>query len=217
MNWNSEFPEVIDVVYRKTDKVKEKLQSKREQIIVAARELLAEKSYSGTSIKAIANKAKIATGTFYIYFSNKEALIDTIVDDLYKELLNFIKSERAKCDCTFEKIQASMEACIKLFAREKTLAKILLVQVPGVNNAFNSKLNEIEKELIKLIKKDLDELKEQKFIPEQNTAVSAAAFVGTFRQVIISWLREGEPKDLLSAVDTLMKYNLRGLGKDDVV
>ncbi len=205
------------MVYRKTDKVKEKLQSKREQIIKATRELLAEKSYSKTSIKAISNKAKIATGTFYLYFSNKEALIDTIVDDLYKELINYIKDERAKYDCTFEKIQASMEACIKLFVKEKVLAKILLIQVPGVNNAFNSKLNEIEKELIKLIKKDLDELKEQKYLPEQDTFVSAAAFVGTFRQVIISWLREGEPADLLSSVETLMKYNLRGLGKDDVV
>jgi AcrR family transcriptional regulator len=202
------------MVYKKTQKVREKLQNKKEKIIKAAKEILAEKSYGEISIKAIAKKAGIATGTFYLYFSNKEALIDSIVEEMYQELLAVIKSERSKYDCVFDKLQASMEACLKLFIKEENLAKILLVKLPGINNAFNKKLAEIEKELIKLTKKDLDDLKTQGLLPEQDTLVSATAFVGTFRQVLISWLKEGEPQDLQSAFKTLMKYNLRGLGKN---
>ncbi|MBZ4686748.1 MAG: TetR/AcrR family transcriptional regulator, fatty acid metabolism regulator protein [Clostridia bacterium] len=202
------------MVYKKTQKVREKLQNKKEKIIKAAKDILAEKSYGEISIKAIAKKAGIATGTFYLYFSNKEALIDSIVEEMYQELLAVIKSERSKYDCVFDKLQASMEACLKLFIKEENLAKILLVKLPGINNAFNKKLAEIEKELIKLTKKDLDDLKTQGLLPEQDTLVSATAFVGTFRQVLISWLKEGEPQDLQSAFKTLMKYNLRGLGKN---
>lgn len=202
------------MVYKKTQKVREKLQNKKEKIIKAAKEILAEKSYGEISIKAIAKKAGIATGTFYLYFSNKEALIDSIVEEMYQELLAVIKLERSKYDCVFDKLQASMEACLKLFIKEENLAKILLVKLPGINNAFNKKLAEIEKELIKLTKKDLDDLKTQGLLPEQDTLVSATAFVGTFRQVLISWLKEGEPQDLQSAFKTLMKYNLRGLGKN---
>lgn len=201
------------MAYRQTNKVMEKLQSKKKEILKAAREVFAENSYQGTSIKAIAKKAKIATGTFYLYFTNKEALIDMVVDEMFHELLERIKAERANFSDSFDKIQASMEACIKIFVKEKNMAKILLVQVPGVNNAFNVKLIEIENELIKLTKEDLDELKSQGRLPDEDTFVTALAFVGSFRQVIINWLREGKPENLEESCATLMKYNLRGMGK----
>ncbi len=201
------------MAYRQTNRVKEKLDLRKKEIIKAAREVFAENSYQGTSIKALAKKAKIATGTFYLYFSNKDALINMIVDEMFQELLKSIKNERAKFTDGFDKLKASMEACIKLFIKEKNMAKILLVQVPSVNNAFNAKLVEIENELIKLTKEDLDELKSQGRLPGEDTLVSAMAFVGRFHQVIINWLREGKPENLEEAFETLMKYNIRGLGK----
>ncbi|GAB6178727.1 TetR/AcrR family transcriptional regulator [Desulfotomaculum defluvii] len=203
------------MAYRQTNKITEKLQFKKKEILKAAREVFAENSYQGTSIKAIAKKAKIATGTFYLYFTNKEALINMIVEEMFHELLDYIKKERACFTDSFDKLQASMEACIKLFVKEKNMAKILLVQVPGVNNAFNVKLIEIENELIKLTKEDLDELKNQGRIPAEDTFVAALAFVGSFRQVIINWLREGKPENLEESFATLMEYNLRGMGKPD--
>jgi len=201
------------MAYRQTDKVKGKLDLKKMEIIKAAREVFAENSYQGTSIKALAQKAKIATGTFYLYFTNKESLINMIVDEIFQELLASIKNERAKFTDGFDKLEASMAACVKLFAKEKNMAKILLVQVPSVNNAFNAKLIEIENELIKLTKEDLDELTSLGQLSGQDTLVSAMAFVGSFRQVIINWLRDGKPENLEEAFDTLMKYNIRGLGK----
>lgn len=201
------------MAYRQTNKVTEKLQLKKKEILRAAREVFAENSYQGTSIKAIAKKAKIATGTFYLYFTNKEALINMIVEEMFHELLDCIKKERACFTDGFDKLQASMEACIKLFVKEKNMAKILLIQVPGVNNAFNLKLIEIENELIKLTKEDLDELKNQGRIPDEDTLVMALAFVGSFHQVIINWLRQGKPENLEESFATLMKYNLRGMGK----
>lgn len=201
------------MAYRQTEKVKIKFALKRKEIIKAAREVFAENSYHQTSIKTLAKKAKIATGTFYLYFSNKEALINMIVDEVFQELLTAIKEERSQFTDGFDKLKASMDACSTLFVKEKNMAKILLVQVPSVNNAFNARLIEIENELIKLTKDDLDELKRLGRLPDEDTLVSAMAFVGSFRQVIINWLREETPENLEEAFDTLMKYNLRGLGK----
>lgn len=201
------------MAYRHTNKVKEKLDNRKREIIKAAREVFAENSYQGTSIKTIAKKAKIATGTIYLYFTNKESLINMIVDEMFNELLGCIKDERAMYTDGFDKLQASMEACIKLFIKEKNMAKIFLNQAFGVNNAFNSRLIEIENELIKLTKEDLDELKAQGRLSGDDTLVSALAFVGSFRQVIINWLREEKYENLEEAFATLIRYNLRGLGK----
>lgn len=201
------------MAYRQTNKVKEKMDLKKREILKAAREVFAENSYQRTSIKSVARKAKVATGTLYLYFTNKESLINMIVDEMFSELLKCIKEERAKYTDGFDKLQASMEACVKLFIKEKNMAKILLIQVPSVNNAFNSRLIEIENELVKLTKEDLDELKTLGRLSGDDTLVSAMAFVGSSRQVIINWLREEKPENLEEACATLMRYNLRGLGK----
>ncbi len=201
------------MVYNKTQRVKDKMESRRERIIKAAREIFTEDSFQSMSIKSIAKKAGIATGTFYLYFTNKEALVETVVQEMYKELMGLIKAERSKYESVFDKLQASMEVCIKVFIREKGIAKLLLKHFPEINMAFNNKFTEIEKSLISLVKIDLDELQDQGLIPQQNTYISATAFVGTFRQVILSWLQEGQPENLEEACQTLIEYNMRGLGK----
>jgi len=201
------------MVYKKTQKVKDKMESKRERIIKAARELFAENSFQNMSIKTIARRAGMATGTFYLYFTNKEALVDTVVKEMYKELMSLIKEERARYTTVFDKLQVSMEVCIRLFIREKGIAKVLLKHFPEVNSAFNNKFTEIERDLVNLVKIDLDELQEQGLISPQNTFISATAFVGAFRQVILSWLQEGKPENLEEACQTLIEYNMRALGK----
>lgn len=201
--------------YRKTKKVEEKLQSRRAKILEVGKEVLAEEGYKNVAIKTIAERAGIATGTFYLYFANKDKLVETIAEEMYQRLLERIRQERSKYTATVDKLQASMKTCLDVFREEKQMAKILLIQVPGISKILNHKLVNIEKELIQLVKKDLDELVEQKEIPPQNTYISACAFVGTFRQVLMSWLREGQPESLDETWETLLKYNLRGLGKDE--
>lgn len=200
------------MVYRKTEKVQKKLDERAHAIVRAARELLANHSYQGTSIKMIAKQAGIATGTVYLYFRNKEALFQAIVNEMYEELLTTIAAERAKYDNTLDKLQASMKAALELFYRERNLAKIFLLQLPRANVCFNDVLDHFEDELIALIQQDLDEAIQAGLLASQDTLISAIAFVGTFREIIMRWLRTGKPEDLLQTYNTLVHYNMRGLG-----
>lgn len=201
------------MAYNKTEKTLEKQQIRRKKIVKAAREILAEKEMGNVSIKSIAKRAGIATGTFYLYFTDKETLVDMVIQEIYNELLDVIKKERAQYMNGFDKLQASMEVCIRLFMKEKHLAKILLEHFPQIQTAFNTKYADIENDLIRLAKIDLDELMEQQRIPKQDTQVSATAFVGTFREVILSWISKDEPIDKDLAYKTLIDYNMRGLGR----
>jgi len=200
------------MVYHKTEKVMKRQQTLKDRILEAAREMLAEKESGNTTIKDIAKRAGIATGTFYLYFANKEALIDSVVKEVYMELLEIIKKERAQYAQVSEKLQASIEVCVRIFLREKHLGKILLDHFPQINTTLSTKFTHIEKDLIQFVQSDLDELMEKHLIPEQDTKVSATAFVGTFRQVILSWISNGEPDEWEKAYRTLLDYNMRGIG-----
>lgn len=48
---------------------------KKERIFEAAHEILGEQGFYGLSIAVVAKKAKVAAGTIYRYFSDKDDLI----------------------------------------------------------------------------------------------------------------------------------------------
>lgn len=57
-------------------------QARRDQIIEAAIEVIAEQGFQRTTIKQIAQKANIADGTIYNYFQNKDAIFLDIMKRL---------------------------------------------------------------------------------------------------------------------------------------
>jgi AcrR family transcriptional regulator len=74
---------------------REKLQ-RRQTILDAAKELFLEKGYFMTTMEAIAEKAELAKGTIYLYFSNKDELYISVTEEgfyILEENLVKISSE----------------------------------------------------------------------------------------------------------------------------
>jgi AcrR family transcriptional regulator len=55
---------------------------RREQLLTAAREVLAQNGYERTTVSSIATRASVAQGTFYLYFPSKEALPGALAEQL---------------------------------------------------------------------------------------------------------------------------------------
>jgi AcrR family transcriptional regulator len=59
---------------------------RREQLLAAARAVLAEHGYERTTVSSIASRANVAQGTFYLYFPSKEALPGALAMELSRAL-----------------------------------------------------------------------------------------------------------------------------------
>jgi AcrR family transcriptional regulator len=55
---------------------------RRDQLLSAARDVLAKNGYERTTVSSIATKANVAQGTFYLYFPSKEALPGALAEQL---------------------------------------------------------------------------------------------------------------------------------------
>ncbi|MEV2340202.1 TetR family transcriptional regulator [Paenibacillus larvae] len=66
---------------------------KYNKILQAAIEVISEKKFDKTSVSDIVKKAGIAQGTFYLYFSSKNALIPAIADNLLTITFEGIKEK----------------------------------------------------------------------------------------------------------------------------
>ncbi|MFA0815706.1 MAG: TetR/AcrR family transcriptional regulator [Anaerofustis sp.] len=63
------------------------MRQKRANLLNAARYLFIEKGFHNTSIDAIVNSAQVAKGTFYLYFKDKEDILNEIVYEINRTIL----------------------------------------------------------------------------------------------------------------------------------
>jgi len=62
------------MVYRRTERVEERLQDKRDRILQAVRKVVGEVGFRGAQVTMVAEAAGVATGTVYRYFPSKGEL-----------------------------------------------------------------------------------------------------------------------------------------------
>ena len=67
-----------------------KIKDKRKAILDSSLELIALQGFHGTSMKQIADNAKVAAGTIYVYFEKKDELIHQLFIEIRKELNDVI-------------------------------------------------------------------------------------------------------------------------------
>ncbi len=78
---------------RSKEQFEDMRQKSKSIIIETALKLFATKGYHSTSISSIAKEAGIAVGLMYNYFSSKEELLISIIDDNFKQLFEMVSHE----------------------------------------------------------------------------------------------------------------------------
>ncbi|NVC25699.1 TetR/AcrR family transcriptional regulator [Vibrio parahaemolyticus] len=64
---------------------------KRDQILAAAEQLIAESGFQGLSMQKLANEAGVAAGTIYRYFSDKEHLLEEVRLNVAKRIASAVQ------------------------------------------------------------------------------------------------------------------------------
>lgn len=77
-------------------KIEKNKEEKRERLLASATALFAERNFNNTSISDIVNKAKVAKGTFYLYFKDKYDIRNQIVQEISSELFDNAMKELKK-------------------------------------------------------------------------------------------------------------------------
>jgi len=78
------------------------------QLLGIACRLFSERGFNGTSLRDIADEAKVTKAALYYHFPNKESLFAKIVLESLEELLNRVKDACAEVDSPEEKVRVFM-------------------------------------------------------------------------------------------------------------
>src|SRR5579863_8120052 len=69
-------------------------QARRAQVLRHAKRIFARKGYHRTNVADIIVRARIARGTFYLYFQNKKDLFEQLLSQVLRELAGRIQRIR---------------------------------------------------------------------------------------------------------------------------
>jgi TetR/AcrR family fatty acid metabolism transcriptional regulator len=204
------------MAYKTPQKVQERKDAKRQHILDSAAKVFAIKGYHSTKVTDILTEADISTGSFYFYFTNKEAVFVILYDEMIKNYLAVLQDAvdtiKENDVNTLDSITQAITLSLRTFQKNKELARIMLISSVGLNPDFERKRAATHQKIALVFEEVFKSLLQRKIIRAPDTKAAAILFTGSIYSIITYWLQEDIPIDLIEFTFPLIVYNLQALG-----
>ncbi|MFO7934860.1 MAG: TetR/AcrR family transcriptional regulator [Bacteroidales bacterium] len=160
---------------RSKEQVEEIRESRRQQIMDAALHLFANEGYAHCTISNLAEHAGISKGLMYNYFSSKQELLESIIQQGLNELLNLFDPNRDGILTSGEFV----EFIRKLFSimrgnKEFWVLYVSILMQPGVKEHLNERSIPGYREFIRIL---MDYLTRKGFEDPELEALTLSAMI----------------------------------------
>lgn len=171
------------MAYRRTPRVKLKLARNREQIILAARQLVAGGGFRKAQIAAVASVAGLSTGAIYRYFPAKTDLFIEVLRAAVRHEIAILRRIADGPGPSRKKLYAAVESFARRALEGPYLAYAFIAE-PADSRVDAARLR-CRKAFGEVFKDILREGIARGELPEQNLEVSAACIVGAFTEGLV--------------------------------
>ena len=179
---------------------------RRAQILARARDVFAKRGYHATKIEDIAVAAKVARGTFYLYFEDKRGVFVELVDRFLARLhLAIMRIDPRDPSRGVEaQIRENIVRVLTLFLQDRAMTKILLTDAPGLDAEFDRKLRAVYEEVLNLLAETFAEGQALGIVAVGDTRVFSYLTVGAIKELlyqsVVGDLDQGSAERLTSEV-----------------
>ena len=165
---------------------------RRLQILTAARGLFAKRGYHLTTIDDIVAQAGVARGTFYLYFEDKRAIFEEIVDKTFERLgLAIMRVETEDPAKVAGQIEENIRRIVHALLEDPATTKILLSDAVGLDPAFDRKLLFFYEEVGKLLEASLVDGQERGIVATGDARFFAILTLGAMKEIMYQVVMRG--------------------------
>jgi len=137
-----------------------KADERKRLILEHAKRLFSRKGYYNTQISDIVDEAKIARGTVYQYFKNKDDIFITLIRDFYNDWEKKVSFEMNRINLgqisPQEYFYFRVKNTLEFLADDPDLCNIVLRMGIGLSGELESTIKRFEKKIHNLIVSDLE-------------------------------------------------------------
>jgi len=193
--------------------MRKKDSAKYQRIIDSATKIFAKKGFYKAKVAEIAKEARVADGTIYLYFENKEDILISLFENQMKLVLDNMKSELSKEKDSVKKIKRFAFTHLEFIEQNKNMAEIIQVELRQSNRFMKEYKNERFMEYLDLIEEIIREgqgkgIFKKEIIP----AIAKRAFFGALDEMSRVWVLSSSKRyDIKTAAEQISGYFLNGL------
>ena len=173
---------------------------KRQRILDAAVRVFGQRGYHDAKIAEIASEARVAEGTVYLYFRNKEDLFSTVFDEKMDQLLARGREIAAGGDTASERLTRLVDLHLTFLAADRDLASLFQIELRRsarmLQRVIRSKLVDYFRLLGGVLK---DGIEAGEFRAQLSPRLAVRVLFGAADEIVSEWLFSGEPTLLTDA------------------
>ena len=192
--------------------------ARRAQVLRHAKRIFARKGYHRTNVADIIARARIARGTFYLYFQNKKDLFEELLEQVLGEVASRIHRLRVgpgRPD-PVEQLRDNLRRLLSFVFAERELTDILLNHSTGFDRELDQKIRDFYERIADAIQRSLDLGIEMKLVRDCDTRTAAYCILGGIKEVIGQSSQKGT-RDIESVVGEILAFGLRGVARPELL
>ncbi len=192
-------------------------EKRRQELLKAATRVFAKRGYRGASISDIIAAARVARGTFYLYFRSKQDVLFAVIEDLREQQKVFIaRLSEQKYPASHanlrEQARLGFLAWLRFYDQRRDALKILLREANLIDAALEPKRAEVRRGVVEYLSKRIRRLQsegvyQQKMSPE----IVSHFLIGMVDEIALSYLQERRKPDLEWLADQCVSFEMDGL------
>lgn len=187
--------------------------NKKDLICLSATKIIAEEGFSKTKVQAIADDAEIAVGTVYIYFKNKDEILDYIFESQHQRIITYSEGLENKNIPPLDKIKKILKYHFKELKNHPELAKVLSQEGGG---SLENKLPGMKHDSFGVpekFHKMLDESKQLGEIRDIDTEIFGSVIFFVGRETAYLLQVKGKNDTYYKAFEELVTFIINGIKK----
>lgn len=186
---------------------------RRRELLDAARDVFVEKGFAAASVDDIVLRAGVARGTFYLYFQDKRAVFEALVDEFLSRISACVKSIDLSPGAAppVEQLRANVRRVVALSLGEPTIVKLALFDATGLDPELDEKLHGYYEALRTLIAESLEVGQELGMVRDGDRRVMVAVGLGGLKEVLVDAVRGQLAPDADAITEEIMRFLATGL------
>jgi AcrR family transcriptional regulator len=184
---------------------------RRQQILTHARDVFAKRGYHAAKIDDIVTAAGVARGTFYLYFEDKRAIFEEIVDRVLARIgMTILRVDpHDPARSVAEQIKENIRRVVGILLEDRATTKILLSDAVGVDPLFEQKLHSFYDEVARLLEEALTDGQSLGVVDQGNMRVYSYLTLGALKELLYQVVLRGWDYPSERIVDEIFAF-LRG-------
>jgi AcrR family transcriptional regulator len=188
---------------------------RREKILDTASQVFGEKGYHATTLADLIEAAGVSRGTFYSYFTSREAVLLELMDRYVTRLMRSVRPVRRDEEgSAMAELYANVERVVKELYTNAEMTRLLFREAVGIDRDIDARLERLDAYMYGKILSALRQGVEWNLVRKvDNLEVIAASVIGTLREVLYQSLIAGRMsiRDPAQIARTIFEYAFLGI------